>query len=121
MDETKTSKQERNASRKEKQAFRQALQSEYARDLMKDLEGRTEEVSWLYLYLLSSFLFYCIIALFGYLKKVREVIGTEDTDVTRYKAKLEDRARKEEELFTCAPLSSVEKKKLKHMCKSRSG
>nr|GEW16538.1 neuroguidin [Tanacetum cinerariifolium] len=95
MDETKTSKQERNASRKEKQAFRQALQSEYARDLMNDLEGRPEEV--------------------------REVIGTEDREVTGYKAKLEDRARREEELFTRAPLSSVEKKKLKHMRKSRSG
>lgn len=52
---------------------------------------------------------------------MREVIGTEDRDVTRYKAKLEDRARREEELFTRAPLSSVEKKQLKHMRKSRSG
>ncbi|PWA64047.1 sas10/Utp3/C1D family [Artemisia annua] len=68
MDETKTSKQERNASRKEKQAFRQALQN-----------------------------------------------------VTRYKAKLEDRARREEELFTRAPLSSVEKKQLKHMRKPGCG
>ncbi|GKC88915.1 hypothetical protein Tco_1149564 [Tanacetum coccineum] len=58
-------------------------------------------------------------ALFVYLKKVREVIGIEDREVTRYKAKLEDRARREEELFTRAPLSSVENKKLKHMRKSR--
>ncbi|GJT10257.1 hypothetical protein Tco_0857299 [Tanacetum coccineum] len=49
----------------------------------------------------------------------REVIGIEDREVTRYKAKLEDRARREEELFTRAPLSSVENKKLKHMRKSR--
>ncbi|KAI3758398.1 hypothetical protein L6452_05959 [Arctium lappa] len=95
MDESKTSRQERNVSRKEKQAFRQALQSEYARDLMNDLEGRPEEV--------------------------REVVGTEDRDVTRYKAKMEDRARREEELFTRAPLTSMEKKKLKHMRKSRNG
>ncbi|KAJ9545407.1 hypothetical protein OSB04_025114 [Centaurea solstitialis] len=95
MEESKSSKQERNLSRKEKQAFRQALQSEYARDLMNDLEGRPEEV--------------------------REVVGTEDRDVTRYKAKMEDRARREEELFTRAPLTSMEKKKLKHMRKSRNG
>ncbi|KAK9063341.1 hypothetical protein SSX86_017211 [Deinandra increscens subsp. villosa] len=95
MDESKTSKQERNVSRKEKQAFRQALQSEYARDLMNDLEGRPEEV--------------------------REVIGTEDRDVTKYKAKMEERARREEDLFTRAPLTSMEKKKLKHMRRSRNG
>ncbi|XP_024970268.1 neuroguidin [Cynara cardunculus var. scolymus] len=95
MDESKSSRQERNVSRKEKQAFRQALQSEYARDLMNDLEGRPEEV--------------------------REVVGTEDRDVTRYKAKMEERARREEELFTRAPLTSMEKKKLKHMRKSRNG
>ncbi|GKB66647.1 hypothetical protein Tco_0928059, partial [Tanacetum coccineum] len=52
-------------------------------------------------------------------RTVREVIGIEDREVTRYKAKLEDRARREEELFTRAPLSSVENKKLKHMHKSR--
>lgn len=95
MDESKTAKQERNASRKEKQAFRQALQSEYARDLMNDMEGRPEEV--------------------------KEVVGTEDRDVTRYKAKMEERARREEELFTRAPLTSIEKKQLKHMRKSRNG
>nr|GEX30166.1 reverse transcriptase domain-containing protein [Tanacetum cinerariifolium] len=61
----------------------------------------------------------CIHALFVYLKKVREVIGIEDREVTRYKANLEDRARREEELFTRASLSSVESKKLKHMRKSR--
>ncbi|KAK1432237.1 hypothetical protein QVD17_09131 [Tagetes erecta] len=95
MDEGKTARQERNASRKEKQAFRQALQSDYAIDLMNDLEGRPEEV--------------------------REVIGTEDRDVIRYRAKMEERARREEELFTRAPLTSVEKKQLKHMRKSRNG
>ncbi|GJX55254.1 hypothetical protein Tco_0285151 [Tanacetum coccineum] len=51
--------------------------------------------------------------------EVRGVIGIEDREVTRYKAKLEDRARREEELFTHAPLLSVENKKLKHMRKSR--
>ncbi|XP_071732341.1 uncharacterized protein [Rutidosis leptorrhynchoides] len=95
MDENKTSKQERNVSRKEIQAGRQALQNEFTRDLMNDLEGRPEEV--------------------------REVVGTEDRDVTRYKAKLEERARREEELFTRAPLTKMEKTQLKHMRKSRNG
>nr|GEX57657.1 reverse transcriptase domain-containing protein [Tanacetum cinerariifolium] len=61
----------------------------------------------------------CTHVLFVYLKNVREVIGIKDREVTRYKAKLEDRARREEELFTRAPLSSVESKKLKHMRKLR--
>ncbi|KAF5773853.1 hypothetical protein HanRHA438_Chr13g0603991 [Helianthus annuus] len=68
MDENTTSKHERNASRKEKQALRQDLRSEYARYLMNDLKGRPEEV--------------------------REVIGTKDRDVTKYKAKMEERARR---------------------------
>lgn len=91
----KSSKEERNVSRKQKQVFREALQSEYARELINDLEGRPEEV--------------------------REVIGSEDRDVTRYKAKMEELARREEELFTRAPLTSMEKKQLKHMRKSRNG
>lgn len=40
------SKQEKNALRKEKQMIRQAKQSVYVRELMNDLEGRPEEVSW---------------------------------------------------------------------------
>ncbi|KAJ0587773.1 hypothetical protein HanIR_Chr04g0167041 [Helianthus annuus] len=95
MDESTTSKHERNASRKEKQAFRQALHSEYARYLMNDLEGSPEEV--------------------------REVIGTEDRDVTKYRAKMEERARREEALFTRAPLTRMDKKRLKHVCESSNG
>ncbi|KAI3767644.1 hypothetical protein L2E82_17952 [Cichorium intybus] len=91
----KSSKEERNVSRKQKQFFREALQSEYARELINDLEGRPEEV--------------------------REVIGSEEREVTRYKAKMEELARREEELFTRAPLTSMEKKQLKHMRKSRNG
>ncbi|MFS7964395.1 hypothetical protein Hanom_Chr08g00749861 [Helianthus anomalus] len=95
MDESTTSKHERNASRKEKQAFRQALHSEYARYLMNDLEGSPEEV--------------------------REVIGTEDRDVTKYRAKMEERARREDALFTRAPLTRIDKKRLKHVCESSNG
>ncbi|CAI9277444.1 unnamed protein product [Lactuca saligna] len=92
----KKSKEERNVSRKEKQALRQSQQNEYARDLINDLEGRPQEV--------------------------REVIGTEDdSEVRRYKAKMEERARREEDLFTRAPLTSMEKKKLKQMRNSRNG
>ncbi|CAH1412657.1 unnamed protein product [Lactuca virosa] len=92
----KKSKEERNVSRKEKQALRQSEQNEYARDLINDLEGRPQEV--------------------------REVIGTEDdSEVRRYKAKMEERARREEDLFTRAPLTSMEKKKLKQMRNSRNG
>ncbi|XAR48484.1 hypothetical protein NMG60_11031313 [Bertholletia excelsa] len=95
MEEDKISKQERNALRKEKEALRQARQSAYVRELVDDLEGRPEEV--------------------------REVIGTESREVTRYKAKLEERARQEEELFTRAPLTKLDKKKMKHLKKSRNG
>ncbi|XP_076959536.1 uncharacterized protein LOC143635644 [Bidens hawaiensis] len=95
MEESQSSKHERNALRKEKQAYRQAMQSEFTREFLNDLEGKPEEV--------------------------REVIGIEDREVSKYKAKLEDRARREEDLFTRAPLTKVEKKKLKHMRKSRNG
>lgn len=44
MEEDKTSKQEKNAARKERHALRQARQSQYVRELMDDLEGRPEEV-----------------------------------------------------------------------------
>lgn len=39
----------------------------------------------------------------------------------KYMAKMEERARQEEELFTRAPLTKVEKQKMKHLKKSRNG
>lgn len=39
----------------------------------------------------------------------------------RYRSKMERRAEQEEELFTRAPLTRVEKKKGKHLLKSRNG
>lgn len=52
MEEDKISKQDRNALRKEKNDLRQASQSAYMRELVNDLEGRPEEVSfsdlWIY-------------------------------------------------------------------------
>lgn len=95
MDEDRISKQERQALRKERETLRQAKQSAYVKELMDDFEGRPEEV--------------------------REIIGTESRELLRYKAKMEERAQREEELFTRAPLSRLEKKKEKHLKKSRNG
>lgn len=53
--------------------------------------------------------------------QVREVVGTESRELNRYKEKMEERARQEEELFTRAPLTKMEKKKMKHLKKSRNG
>ncbi|KAI8550233.1 hypothetical protein RHMOL_Rhmol06G0088500 [Rhododendron molle] len=95
MEEEKISKQERNALRKERRDARQASQSGYVKELMDDLEGRPEEV--------------------------REVVGNESREVTRYMAKMDERARQEEELFTRAPLTKVEKLKMKRVKKSGNG
>ncbi|MFS7955685.1 hypothetical protein Hanom_Chr07g00645531 [Helianthus anomalus] len=54
-------------------------------------------------------------------EEVREVIGTEDRDVTKYRAKMEERARREDALFTRAPLTRMDKKRLKHVCESSNG
>ena len=53
--------------------------------------------------------------------QVREIIGAESVEVSRYKEKMERRARQEEELFTRAPMTKMEKKKEKHLKKSRNG
>lgn len=95
MEEDKLSKEEKNTLRKEKQALRQARQSVYVRELMDDIEGRPEEV--------------------------KEVIGTESREVIRYKAQFEERERREEENFARAPLTKMEKKKVKHLKKSQNG
>lgn len=95
MEEDKVSKKERDALRKDKETLRQARQSPYVRELMNDLEGRPEEVS--------------------------EDVGHDSRELNEYVAKLDERARREEELFTRAPLTKMEKKKMKHMKKSRHG
>ncbi|KAI3459512.1 hypothetical protein Pfo_016175 [Paulownia fortunei] len=95
MEEDKMSREERNALRKDKEIVRQARQSAYVRELMNDLEGRPEEV--------------------------RENLGSDSKEVMNYIAKMEERARREEELFTRAPLTKVEKKKMKHLNNSRNG
>ncbi|KAL0417635.1 UNVERIFIED_CONTAM: Neuroguidin [Sesamum radiatum] len=95
MEENKMSRQEKNVLRKEQEMLRQAKQSAYVRELMNDLEGRPEEV--------------------------REYVGSESREVMNYMEKMEERARQEEELFTRAPLTKVDKKKMKHLKKSRNG
>ncbi|KAK1378759.1 Neuroguidin-B [Heracleum sosnowskyi] len=95
MEEDKMTRQERNAQRKEKQTLRRSRQSDYMRDMMDDLEGRPEEV--------------------------REMVGTESMEVTKFKERLEAQSRIEEELFTRAPITKMEKKKMKHMKKNRNG
>ena len=52
--------------------------------------------------------------------QIREIIWAESVEVSKYKAKMEKRARQEEELFTRAPMMKMEKKKEKHL-KSRNG
>ncbi|XP_022766427.1 neuroguidin [Durio zibethinus] len=91
----KMSREERNALRREKEALRKASRSTYIREIMDDLEGRPEEV--------------------------REIIGTESRELTRYMEKMERRAQQEEELFTRAPVTKKDKKIEKHLKKSRNG
>lgn len=67
--------------------------------------------------------------LFAYIKdekgcfwvQVQEVVGTESREMLREKARLDARAKEEEELFARVPLSRVERKKLKQLKQSKSG
>lgn len=53
--------------------------------------------------------------------QVRESVGPESRELSRYMAKMEKRAQQEEELFIRAPMTKMEKKKEKHLKKSRNG
>eukprot|EP00252_Welwitschia_mirabilis_P000675 TRINITY_DN10649_c0_g1_i1.p1 TRINITY_DN10649_c0_g1~~TRINITY_DN10649_c0_g1_i1.p1 ORF type:complete len:326 (-),score=85.64 TRINITY_DN10649_c0_g1_i1:368-1345(-) len=81
--------------RKQKEMLRKASRSAYVKDLANDLEGRPEEV--------------------------KETVGVESKELSRELLKLEKRAQQEEELFVRVPLSRLEKKKLKHLKRSRNG
>lgn len=52
---------------------------------------------------------------------MRETVGAESIELTRYLAKREAKERQEEELFTRAPVTRREKNLEKHMTKSRNG
>ncbi|KAK7282908.1 hypothetical protein RIF29_12023 [Crotalaria pallida] len=92
--EEKTSKHERNARRREKEILKQAKQSDYIRALVNDMEERPEEV--------------------------RDFEGTS-REVDKQIAQFEERARKEEKMFTRVPLSKEERRREKMLKKSRNG
>ncbi|WCJ18561.1 Sas10/Utp3/C1D family [Euphorbia peplus] len=94
MEEDKLSKQERNALRRDKHTQLDAKQG-YMKDLIHEMEGKPEEI--------------------------KEDVGNESREFTRYKQQWEERARQEEELFTRAPVTRMEKKKEKHLKKSTDG
>ncbi|KDP41500.1 hypothetical protein JCGZ_15907 [Jatropha curcas] len=94
MEEDKMSKQERNALRREKNIQRHAKQG-YIKEMIDDMEGRPEEA--------------------------RETFGNESREFIRYQQQWEERAQREEELFTRAPITKMEKKKEKNLKKSRDG
>ncbi|KAJ1442757.1 Sas10/Utp3/C1D [Sesbania bispinosa] len=94
MDLDKASKKERNALRREKEILKQAKQSDYIRTLMNDMEERPEEI--------------------------KDFEGNS-REVDRHIAKMEERARQEEELFNRVPLTKQERKREKYLKKSRNG
>ncbi|XP_015579778.1 neuroguidin-B isoform X1 [Ricinus communis] len=94
MEEDKMSRQERNALRREKETLRHA-KGGLMKEMIDDMEGRPEEV--------------------------QENLGDDSREFTRYQQQWEERARREEDLFTRAPITKMEKKKEKQLKKSRDG
>ncbi|XP_057437217.1 uncharacterized protein LOC130729456 [Lotus japonicus] len=94
MDQDKTSKQERNALRREKEILKESKHSSFIRTLMNDIEEKPEEI--------------------------RDYEGSSK-EVERHIAKMEERARQEEELFNRVPLTKHERKREKYLKKSRNG
>ncbi|PIA28904.1 hypothetical protein AQUCO_06500028v1 [Aquilegia coerulea] len=95
VDDDKMSKQEKMALRKDKLLDRKAKQNPFMKDFMDDLEGRPEEIV--------------------------ESVGAASKELTRYLSKRKEMERQEEEHFIRAPLSKVEKRREKHLKKSRNG
>ncbi|CAI8611877.1 unnamed protein product [Vicia faba] len=94
MDMDKSSKQERNAIRRDREILKQAKQSDFIRTMVNDMEGRPEEI--------------------------RDFMGTS-REVDKYVSKADERSRQEEELFTRVPMTKQERKKEKHMKKATNG
>ncbi|KAL1201949.1 Protein THALLO [Cardamine amara subsp. amara] len=90
----KTSKQERDAARKEKHFLRQATEDTYMKDVLDDLEDRPEEI--------------------------REYFGAESKEQKKFMAQYERQQKIEENLFTRAPRTK-EDKKIEKRLKSSSG
>lgn len=95
MDEEMNARNKKLEIRKQKETLRKASRSAFVKELANDLEGRPEEV--------------------------REIVGAESKELLREQFKFEERARQEEELFTRVPLSRIEKKRIKHIKRSRNG
>lgn len=95
MDEERILKNRTSESRVHKEALRKASRSSLIKELANELEGRPEEI--------------------------KEFVGSESKEMTRELSRLEARAQQEENLFARVPLSRVERKKLKHLKRSRNG
>ncbi|GLJ47878.1 hypothetical protein SUGI_1011060 [Cryptomeria japonica] len=95
MDEEKNAKDKKLQMRKQKEMLHKASRSAFVKELANKLEGKPDEV--------------------------REIVGAESKEMLREQSKLVERARQEEELFTRVPLSRIEKKKIKHLKRSRNG
>ncbi|KAF6160644.1 hypothetical protein GIB67_019584 [Kingdonia uniflora] len=95
IEENKMTKQDKLAQRRQKEELRKAKQNPYVRELMDEIEEKPEEV--------------------------KESRGSESKEVFRFKEKMNKRARDEENLFTRAPLTRVEKKKEQHLKKLKNG
>ncbi|KAJ7534374.1 hypothetical protein O6H91_13G091500 [Diphasiastrum complanatum] len=95
MQGDENSKDRKSRARAEKEQQRRASRSAFVKELANDLEGRPEEVG--------------------------EFIGLESREMLKERAKLEARAKQEEDLFTRVPLSKAERHKLKHLKRSRNG
>eukprot|EP01018_Ginkgo_biloba_P004508 Gb_40052 [translate_table: standard] len=54
-------------------------------------------------------------------EEVREMVGSKSKEMLWERSKIEDRPRQEDELYTRVPLSRIDKKKLKHIKRSRNG
>lgn len=95
MDDERISRDKKSELRAQKDALRKASRSGLIKDLATQLEGRPEEI--------------------------KEFIGHESKEMTRELSRLQARAQQEENLFARVPLSKVDKKRLKHLKRSRSG
>ncbi|XP_050227478.1 uncharacterized protein LOC126677047 [Mercurialis annua] len=94
MDEDKTSKHERNALRRRKDIMRRGNEG-LMKEMIDDMEGRPLEV--------------------------QENHGNDSREFIKYQQQWEERARQEEDLFTRAPITKMEKKKEKQFKKLKDG
>ncbi|XP_002975382.2 neuroguidin [Selaginella moellendorffii] len=95
MDEKESAKDKRTRQRAEREEQRRASRSSYIKSMVDDLEGRPEEI--------------------------QHSLGAESKQFQREMARLDARAKQEEDMFTRVPLSKVERKRLTRLKRSRNG